>query len=89
MKKNIMNRVLFTLVALVLAVVVALAILQFIMGLLGTILQVGIAGVLVLLIASAAVRVARNIGRSKNPDPTSQVSERGQEVQHAVIEQDW
>ncbi len=80
-----MSRLLFKLVALVVAVVVGLLLLQFAVSLLGTILQVSIAGVIVLGIASVGLRMVRSIAASKN---AKQVLQPGQEVQRAVIERD-
>jgi hypothetical protein len=87
-EKEKMNRILFTLIVLVLAAAAALIVLQFVMSLLGTILQVGVAGVIALLVASVVLRVVRAIAPSKSPTSPPQVLEPGEEVQHAVIERE-
>jgi hypothetical protein len=83
-----MNRILFTLVALILSAAAALIMLQLVMSLLGTILQVGVAGVIALLAASVVLRVARSIVSSKSPASPPQVLERGEEIQHVVVERE-
>ncbi len=83
-----MNRILFTLVALILAAAAALIVLQFVMSLLGTILQVGVSGVIALLAASAVLRAARSIAPSKGSTSPPQILERGEEIQHAVVERE-
>lgn len=80
-----MTRIIFTLVVFILVVAVALAVLQLIVGLLATILKLGVAAAITLVAASVVLRVVRRIA---HPNPSTQLLQPGKEVQHIVVERE-